>query len=153
MADEDLSDEQVRQLLKDAEERLRIRKGLGPKSSSLDTLQNRYAPKAVPTVLDILLLTQASSSIPRLASQKTIEPYVKTTDQGASVDRSHLVTAEQRKSANGIRVVEDPVIVKAKAAKVCHILSYSHNFFDEENLSQRTLTQNLVPSWVPLCNP
>jgi hypothetical protein len=50
--------------------------------------------------------------------KKTVEPYIKTADQGASVDPSHLVTAQERKLANGIRVVEDPVAIKAKAAKV-----------------------------------
>jgi hypothetical protein len=42
MADEDLSDEQVRQLLKDAEERLRSRRTQGSQDSSLETLQKRY---------------------------------------------------------------------------------------------------------------
>jgi len=96
MADEDLSDEQVRQLLREAEERLRSRRAQGSHTSSVETLQN---------------------SIPRLASEKAIEPYVKTTDQGASVDPSHLVSAQERKLAGGIRVVEDPVAIKAKAAK------------------------------------
>jgi hypothetical protein len=39
MADEDLSDEQVRQLLKDAEERLRSKRAASKTSL---TLQNRY---------------------------------------------------------------------------------------------------------------
>ncbi|PMD14883.1 Fcf2-domain-containing protein [Hyaloscypha hepaticicola] len=93
MADEDLSDEQVRQLLKDAEERLRSKRAASKTSL---TLQN---------------------SIPKLESGKAIEPYIKTTDQGAYVDPSHFVSPQERKLANGIRVVEDPVAIKAKAAK------------------------------------
>jgi hypothetical protein len=93
------------------------------------------------------------SSIPRLASEKIIEPYIKTTDLGASVNPSHLVTAQERKLANGIRVVEDPVAVKAKAAKVCPIhLPLVHNSSMRKIYPKKNMTQNLVPSWVPPCN-
>jgi hypothetical protein len=43
MADEDLSDEQLHQLLKDAEQRLRNRGKQRPQVSSLATVQTKYA--------------------------------------------------------------------------------------------------------------
>jgi hypothetical protein len=49
------------------------------------------------------------------------------------------VKPEQRKLANTIRKVEDPVAVKAKAAEVSTpLLLVATPIFYEENLSQRT---------------
>lgn len=42
--DEELSDEQITQLLKEAEERLKASKKQKPQSSDISALANRYAP-------------------------------------------------------------------------------------------------------------
>lgn len=79
-------------------------------------------------------------SIPKIASESPITSYIQYTSLGgARVDASHLVKPEQRKLANTIRKVEDPVAVKAKAAEVSTpLLLVATPIFYEENLSQRT---------------
>jgi hypothetical protein len=63
-----------------------------------------------------------------------------------------LVTLKERKLANGMRVVEDPVAIKEKAIKVRYpIVILMAIIFYEENLSQKNMTQNVVPSWVSPC--
>lgn len=62
-------------------------------------------------------------SIPKM-STKTIESYITSTKKGTQVDAKHLVTEEQRKQANGVRIVEDPVAVKNKAAEVFDFYFY-----------------------------
>ncbi|KAF8866013.1 putative rRNA-processing protein fcf2 [Acephala macrosclerotiorum] len=96
MADDNLSDEQLQQLLKDAEQRMRA-KGKKPSTAS-----------------EISALSQ---SIPKIASDKKIDSYIKATANGPQIDSSHLVSEQQRKLANSFRVVEDPIAVKKKAEK------------------------------------
>jgi hypothetical protein len=62
---------------------------------------------------------QAFDRLPTISVEKPIVPYIQNTKQGARVNPSMLINSEIRKLANGIRTVEDPVMVKAKAAKVC----------------------------------
>ena len=64
-----------------------------------------------------------------MGSDKAVQSYITQTDQGAKVNSAHLVKPQERQLANGIRRVEDPVLVKAKAEKVRPIL-----FFLLENL-------------------
>lgn len=82
-----------------------------------------------------LLLTRCASRLPKITSDSPINSYIQKTKQGAQIDPSMLVKAEDRKLANGIRIVEDPIMVKAKAEKVS---SYHFflllMFFDEENI-------------------
>ncbi|KAH9221879.1 putative rRNA-processing protein fcf2 [Leptodontidium sp. 2 PMI_412] len=94
MADGDLSDEQLKQLLKDAEQRLRNK---GKQQIQLSTASS------------------LESSLPKITVEKPIISYIKSTKTGAQVDRSHLVTDKERKLANGTRVVEDPVAIKKRA--------------------------------------
>lgn len=94
MADDSLSDEQLQQLLKDAEQRMRA-KG-----------------KKLSTASEISALSQ---SIPKIASDKKIDSYIKATANGPQIDSSHLVSEQQRKLANSFRGVEDPIAVKKKA--------------------------------------
>lgn len=52
------------------------------------------------------------------------------------MDASQLVPAKDRKLANGVRTVEDPIVTKAKAAKVRNQSTSSRAVpFCEENLS------------------
>ncbi|CZS90719.1 probable FCF2 Essential nucleolar protein involved in the early steps of 35S rRNA processing [Rhynchosporium agropyri] len=94
MADEDLSNEQLRQLLKDAEQRLRSK---GKQQMLMSTASS------------------IESSLPKITMENPIVPYIKSTKTGAQVDRSHLVTEKERKLANGSRIVEDPITLKKRA--------------------------------------
>jgi len=153
MADEDLSDEQLRQLLKDAEQRLRKRGKQQSQVSSLSRVQTRYASIAnhPPRIGRAYYRQQNFSSIPKIASTTPTEPYVKTTPQGAQVDRSHLVTLKERKLANGMRVVEDPVAIKEKAIKVRYLIVNLMVIFYEENLSQKKHDAECGPVLVSPC--
>lgn len=65
-----------------------------------------------------LLLTKCVYRLPKIASDSPINSYIQKTKQGAQIDPSMLIKAEDRKLANGIRIVEDPIMVKAKAEMV-----------------------------------
>ncbi|KUJ19787.1 putative rRNA-processing protein fcf2 [Mollisia scopiformis] len=93
MADDNLSDEQLQQLLKDAEQRLRSKSKKQNKPSEISAL---------------------SHSIPRIASDTKIDSYIKSTQHGPQIDVSHLVSEHERKLANSFRVVEDPITVKKR---------------------------------------
>lgn len=115
MTDQDLSDEQVKQLLKDAEQRLR-NKAKQRLSISTSSLKSRYVFKLLAsrkslTDLDLF-------SLPKIAVENSIKPYIIASENGPQVDRSHLVTQEQRRQANGIRIVEDPIAIKKRAEEV-----------------------------------
>ncbi|KAF2253837.1 Fcf2-domain-containing protein [Trematosphaeria pertusa] len=86
-SDEELTDEQVRQLLNEAEKRLR------EKASSHPTAEKPFTlPKLKPTQLPDTYLT-TKGSITRL-------------------DQSKLVPEKDRALANGVKKIEDPVVAK-----------------------------------------
>jgi len=126
MADEELSNEQLRQLLKDAEQRLKCAKQSNAQSQivSLSTLQKRYAHWAGILLFFWVLFLTHSHSISKPTSEKPIVPYVTTTEKGAHVDPSHFVGESDRKLANGIRKVQDPVTIRADSAQVCGFIFY-----------------------------
>ena len=117
MAEEDLSDEQLHQLLKDAEQRLKA-----AKTNALSLPPPHQRSSQSPAQPQSILLTLLPS-IPTVFSNKSITPYIKSTSQGAQVDSTLLVSEQQRKASNGIRVVEDPVAIKNKTATVCNTFS------------------------------
>ncbi|KAK2628424.1 hypothetical protein QTJ16_001527 [Diplocarpon rosae] len=92
MADHDLSDEQVKQLLKDAELRLK-NKAKQVQTSTASSLE---------------------SSLPKIAVENSVQPYIKASDNGPQIEPSRSVTEKDRKLANGIRIVEDPIIIKKR---------------------------------------
>jgi len=115
MADQQYSDDQLLQLLKDAEGRLRgVKKTQETTAQSLVSLQDRYEASWE----EIGSLTNLLYSISKGSSPNQITSYISSTSKIAQVDAAHLVTEEQRKLANEARVVVDPVSVKANAAKV-----------------------------------
>jgi len=94
---EDLSDEQIEQLLQQATVRLREQQAL--------KLDSRYIP-AVPAAGKLMVSTLAT-------------PYVQTTGDIAKADTSRLVDEQHRQLADGaIRKVEDPVVIKQKNLEV-----------------------------------
>lgn len=73
--------------------------------------------------------------LPRLQALHMPQPYVRSVGGVAQVDRSRLVDTDQRKSANGPRKVEDPVLVKAKLKQVGHKpFLPDHHRANEDNL-------------------
>jgi len=114
--DEDLSDEQIEQLLKQAETRLRQQQYFSKHDS-------RYVP-TIPSAgkLDISTLPQ---------------PYVQTDGEVARVDSQKILDERQRKIADGaIRTVEDPLVIRKRTLEVCRtfLSSPAHvPFANEEN--------------------
>lgn len=104
---EDLSDEQIEQLLQQAETRLRQQ--VARKADS-----GRYVP-VIPRAgkLDV-------SALPK--------PYVQTNGEIAQADTHRLLDEKHRRLADGgIRKVEDPVLVKKKALEVrYHLCLFIH---------------------------
>ncbi|KAF2841450.1 Fcf2-domain-containing protein [Patellaria atrata CBS 101060] len=94
---EDLTDEQIQELLKQAEIRLRAK---------AETAQNAQ-------------IAQASSfKFPKLDTGAIVKPYVRTDSNGvAKVDSSRLVDSSQRELSNKVRKVEDKLVIKRKIAE------------------------------------
>lgn len=109
--DDELSDEQIEMLLKQAEVRAR------EKDTSSALAQ-------IPSALDIKL--------PRLNTPGLPAPYVQMNGEVARVDPSRLLDDQQRALANHIRKVEDPVAVKKRKIEVRHTLPHSTAY--EENI-------------------
>lgn len=114
-ADEELTDEQIEQLLARATARLQ------------EKAKQQQLTKS----------TTQTFTFPKLDAGQLEKPYVETKGDVATVDASRLLEEKQRKQANGIRKVEDPVTAKKAAAEVrsAHILLF-YTVYNEENLSQ-----------------
>lgn len=129
--DEDLSEKQIEQLLKQAETRL-----LQQHSRKHDS---RYVP-AIPA--------QGKLDISNLPA-----PYVQTEGQVARPDSQRLLDEKHRKLANsGIRKVEDPVILKRKNLEVRQTAQQGHpHHAYEENFPKLFFldAESRVPSWCP----
>jgi hypothetical protein len=115
MADGDLSDEQLKQLLKDAEQRLKEAKANDALQGPVSALQ-RYVPESAPPLQREL--SNIAIRIPKVASSKPVLPYVSASTHGAHIDPSYLVNTRDRKLSSGPRTVQDPMEIKAKAAQV-----------------------------------
>jgi len=90
---EDLSEEQIEQLLQQAEARLR--------AGSLVVSFNR-----------------TSDLLPHLDTSALVKPYVNIKGDVARADTGRLIDEKTRKLAVGIRKVEDPVFTKRKLLEV-----------------------------------
>lgn len=93
--DETLSDEQIEELLRQAEQRLQAVK------SSKSSTSTYALPRSAK--LDL-------SSLP--------QPYVAIDKSIARTDDKRLLEDKNRQAANGIRKVEDPLVVKQKKIEV-----------------------------------
>jgi hypothetical protein len=63
--------------------------------------------------------TNKTYTFPKLNTGDIAKPYVSTTGDVAQVDSSRLLQEKDRVLANKVRKVEDPVVLKKKAAEVC----------------------------------
>lgn len=95
-ADEELTDEQIEQLLARATARLQ------------EKAKQQQLTKS----------NGLSLSFPKLDAGQLEKPYVETKGDVATLDSSRLLDEKHRKQANGIRKVEDPATVKKAAAEV-----------------------------------
>ena len=95
--DEELTDEQIHALLKDAEHRMREH------SSSTLTQHEKDT---------------SFKGLPKPRAEHVEEPYIQTNGDIASVDQSRLLPANQRKLANKVRKIEDPIMVKKRTITV-----------------------------------
>jgi ribosomal protein S18 len=96
--EEELSDEQMQQILAQAAQRRKDEHKDQTKSS-----------------------TTASLHFPKLNTGNMTQPYVSNQGEVARVDATRLLAANDRKLANRIRKVDDPVAVKNKLLEVCFI--------------------------------
>ena len=97
---EDLSDEQLIAILKDAEQRLRAK-------------QSNASQRNNPT--------QVHTQHGHLKSQNLPKPYVETHSGVAKVDRSRTRKEEDHKLGAPVKKVEDPVLSKERKLKVRYL--------------------------------
>ena len=102
--DDDLSEEQIHGLLKEAEARLR----------------EKHAANAV-AVRDF---TAADFKLPNLNSGGLVKPQIQTAGEIARLNPEAVVVSQDRVLAKHGRKVEDPVMVKKRAAEVCYITPF-----------------------------
>lgn len=100
--DDDLTDEQVEQMLLRATERLK-------RSSSTELAKKAEAQRY---------------NFPKLQTGQLKTPYVSSDGNVATLDSKRVSDQTQRKGANGIRRVEDPLASKKAAQEVRHLLPY-----------------------------
>lgn len=94
-SDEDLSDEQIRELLNEAAERMR-------------------AKAAQPAAR-----AEAPFKLPKLTPGRIADTYEKTHGNITRLDHSKLVDKNQKALANGIKKIEDPLQIKKQKQEVC----------------------------------
>jgi hypothetical protein len=104
LSDEELSDEQIEQLLARATARLQ------EKSKQTQLIQKDDAN---------------TFNFPKLDAGALEKPYVTIKGDIATVDSSRLLKEKLRKQAEGIRKVEDPVTSKKALAEVRWTISFS----------------------------
>jgi hypothetical protein len=119
----DLTDEQMDALLDRATARLKA-KSQSQDLVNLDEKEDAY-------------------TFPKLDTGKVEKPYISTTTQNvATADAARLVDDKQRKKADGIRRVEEPVQNKKLAREVRIQPLYTMNHCYEENSTQKPLEQS-----------
>lgn len=102
--EDEMSDEQMEELLAQATQRLREKEASQQlvKTDSKDTF-----------------------TFPKLNAGQLEKPYTTTKNGVARVDSPRLLQEQDRKQANGTRKVEDPVAAKKLALEVCFALRIS----------------------------
>lgn len=130
--DDDLSENQIEELLARATERLR------EKSTSQLSRKNELHPRY---------------TFPKLNTGVLPEPYLSSNGTVTTVESGRLLDKKQRKQADGVREVKDPLVVKQMANEVRHARrSYpaQQRPINEENSSQFHSSRARAPSWLTL---
>jgi RIO kinase 2 len=125
--DEDLSDEQIRELLNDAADRMRA----------------KAAGQPVPT-------PNVPFRLPKLNPGHIADTHERTDGNITRLDHSKLIDKEQQALANGMKKIEDPLLAKRQKEEVCtgSLFPSSPMMIISQYFS---LKQTRVPSWVPAC--
>jgi hypothetical protein len=97
-SDEDLTDEQIRELLNDAAVRMRA----------------KAAGQRVPA-------PNVPFKLPKLTPGHIADTYEETAGNITRLNHSKLIDKEQQALANGIKKIEDPLRVKKQRKAVCSI--------------------------------
>ena len=98
----DLTDDQIQQLLLEAEGRLRG--SVVPNTQDVDAASLRYV---TPIYLGLSpLLTSPLFRIPKLSSGTALEPYVRQGDEIATVDSAQLIDPKQKVLSNTIHPLD-----------------------------------------------
>lgn len=133
--DDELSDEQIRELLNEAAQRMRA------KATSQPT-------------------PDAPFKLPKLNPGHIADTYEKTEGNITRLDHSKLIDKKQQALANGIKKIEDPLQVKKQRKEVRHSLvlrtgrhsrMHGWRFARDDNYPNFSLKQTRAPSWVPSC--
>jgi hypothetical protein len=128
--DEELTDEQVRELLQDASRRMRESRAAGRPTSTSD----------VPFKL------------PKLNPGHVADTYTKTKGNITRLDSSKLVNKRDQVLANGVKKIEDPIAIKRQRQEVCKCVKYISTGILPLMITIPIFSeQTLVPFWVPSC--
>jgi len=100
--DEELSDEQIRELLNEAERRMRAKQVASP-----------------PVAPD------APFKLPKLKPGHVADSYLKTEGGRRRLDPTKVVDEQHRALALGIKKIEDPLVVRKQKAEVCRIITFA----------------------------
>lgn len=124
-AEDDLTDEQIEELLAGATARLEA------KSKAVQIQE--------PT----------KYNFPKLNTGKLEKPYISSDGVGAHVDAGRLLEEKHRKQANGTRTVEDPVAAKKLAIEVSNTIFSFCPFVYEENIPNFLISSGFwTPFWL-----
>lgn len=116
--DEDLNDEQIQELLARASARLKSKQPSSAIAKSNES--QRY-------------------TFPKLETGQLEKGYVSTQGDIAVIDGSRLVDSQQRKRANGVRRVEDPIASKKEAEEV------GLDIFDSSSTLRTAIMRKILP--------
>jgi hypothetical protein len=129
--DEDLTDEQIRELLNEAAVRMRAKAAAQPVTA-----------------------TDVPFKLPRLKSGHIADTYEKTDGNITRLDHSKLVDKKQQALANGIKKIEDPLQIKKQKKEVrstgCFFL-FVLLIACDDIYPKCFAEQTRAPSWLPSC--
>jgi hypothetical protein len=127
--DEDLTDEQIRELLNEAAVRMRAKAAAQPVAA-----------------------TEAPFKLPKLKPGHIADTYEKTDGNITRLDHSKLVDKKQQTLANGIKKIEDPLQIK-KQKKEVRSLHFVHlyMFACDDNYPKCFAEQTRAPLWLSSC--
>jgi hypothetical protein len=125
--DEELSDEQIQQLLEEAKQRL------------ITSADEQRVPAR---------RQQSGRSIPRLQTTTNHAPYIREKDGIATADPKLLISEEQRKLAETLRPIE-PAGTSQKTVRIYTVFTPSALHM-RKNIPIHPLTQISCPLWTAL---
>lgn len=126
--DDELSDQQIKELLNEAAERMRAKVALQPVS----------AP-------------DVPFKLPKLRPGHIADTYEKTEGNITRLDHSKLIDKKQLALANGIKKIDDPIADKRKRVEVRTMLPSHYPLPVMIIIPNFFLTQTRAPSWTPSC--